>query len=581
LRSPLSWLFAIREQTNPPARFSLWAVFTLLVFSLWVYATDYPQWLKHTVVMLLPQYQLEVDNPVALSIDRQEARLEVTKVATGRTIVRGLPPIAAEALPALTPANYANLFRKLETEGLGEFVRETPEAYRARIVDAGLARMRLRDLGPQPFQLPVSLGETVHIEIDFLTHEVRFRLDRIPRGGARAPIALPPEERRRSPRLEDYPELPQVAAAIGVGDLRTDPEAKDSKKMFQGRIVDPELAQASGLGPRRPIEPLQAGEEVLLTFKPNPEQPAAHTIELSLERTGKTLNIPFTPGLLAPAAIPALRPSAYPSLPNTLEQAGLRLIETSTGPQARVANVELARAAGLGLTKPLELRVLPRNSLPSPTEVIESLPVLWTERELPQATWLTLQRIFQGFAWAVVVCLPLGLCMGAFSRIGIFFEPLKLTGMYIPLPALIPLTIAWVGIGEPQIVLFLAICTSVVLLPYVVASVEAVPQGYLDTARTLGATRGQIFRYVLLAISWPTLFKGLKLSFAVGWTWIMLAEVIGVQNGLGYIINTSQRRGYIEHVYIVIVLVIGMAFLSNALWNLLNRILFPYEEKRG
>lgn len=58
----------------------------------------------------------------------------------------------------------------------------------------------------------------------------------------------------------------------------------------------------------------------------------------------------------------------------------------------------------------------------------------------------------------------------------------------------------------------------------------------------------------------------------------MLAEVIGVNNGLGYIINTSQRRGYIEHVYLVIALVIAMAFLSNALWNLLSRLLFPYQE---
>jgi NitT/TauT family transport system permease protein len=168
--------------------------------------------------------------------------------------------------------------------------------------------------------------------------------------------------------------------------------------------------------------------------------------------------------------------------------------------------------------------------------------------------------------------------MGAFTRIGVLFDPLRLTGMYIPLPALIPLTIAWVGIGEPQIVLFLAICIAVVLLPFVVASVQAVPDVYLDTARTLGASRGQLFRYVLLTISWPTLFRGLKISFAVGWTWIMLAEVIGVNNGLGYIINTSQRRGYIEHVYIVIALVIGMAFLSNAVWNLLSRLLFPYQE---
>jgi NitT/TauT family transport system permease protein len=249
------------------------------------------------------------------------------------------------------------------------------------------------------------------------------------------------------------------------------------------------------------------------------------------------------------------------------------------GASAAVRDVPKARAAGLGLEKPAELRLLTRQTLPSPTEVYDSLPVLVEERELVQAMKWTLQRILLGFGWAVAVVVPLGLLMGAFLRVGAFFEPARLMGMYMPVPALIPLTIAWLGIGEERITLFLAICNGVVLLPIVVAAVEAVPEVYIQTSRTLGATRAQIFRYVLVAISLPELFRGLRLTFAVGWTWIMLAETIGVTNGLGYIINTSNRRGYIEHVYVVIGLVIALAFVCNALWSLLIRILFRYERR--
>jgi NitT/TauT family transport system permease protein len=343
-------------------------------------------------------------------------------------------------------------------------------------------------------------------------------------------------------------------------------------------VTDADRAQASGLGPRTTIVPLEAGEMVSLHLIRDTENPAGHSFTLSLERTGKTITIPFAASELSPVAIPPLSPQAYPGLPSTLAASGVESVTDGDGMRWEIVDMDQARTAGLGLDRPPELRLLTRSSLPSPTELFDSLPVLWSERNLPEAIWLTLSRILRGFAWAVLVALPLGLFMGAFTRIGVLFDPLRLAGMYIPLPALIPLTIAWVGIGEPQIVLFLAICIAVVLLPFVVASVQAVQDVYLDTARTLGATRGQLFRYVLMAISWPTLFRGLKISFAVGWTWIMLAEVIGVNNGLGYIINTSQRRGYIEHVYIVIALVIGMAFLSNALWNLLSRLLFPYQD---
>ncbi|MCG6862160.1 MAG: ABC transporter permease subunit, partial [Chromatiaceae bacterium] len=381
-------------------------------------------------------------------------------------------------------------------------------------------------------------------------------------------------------RLEQYPELAGIASAVGVSDLQPHPRP-EGKRLFQGKVADAKRAQATGLGPRLTVADLATGDQVELRLLRDTENPAGHRFTLSLERTGKSMTIPFATSLLTPAAIPPLSLDAYPALASTLASVGAGRAADEPGGQWHILDPERALAAGLGLDRPPELRLLTRSSLPSPSELITSFPVLWSDRNLPQAIWLTLSRILQGFGWAILVALPLGLFMGAFTRIGVFFDPLRLTGMYIPLPALIPLTIAWVGIGEPQIVLFLAICMGVVLLPFVVASVQGVPAVYLDTARTLGASRGQIFRYVLVAISWPTLYRGLKISFAVGWTWIMLAEVIGVSNGLGYIINTSQRRGYIEHVYIVIALVIAMAFLSNAVWNLLSRLFFPYQENEN
>jgi len=576
----VGWLFGIRAETGPGTRLLLWALFLAGVFGLWVFATDYPQWLKRLIADAFPQYEVRQGDPIDLRLDRDRQQLAVVRPDSGRAISRDLPLPAAAALPDLSPANYQGLFRRLEDDGLGEFERAGEGTYSAKIIDVERARERLQDLGPLPYQLPVSMGEAVDVEIDAATGEALFRLERVPVGGVRAPLGDLDEEPATPIRLERYPELADIASAAGVSDLQPHPRP-EGKRLFQGRVTDAKRAQKTGLGPRSTVAGLATGDQMELRLLRDTDNPAGHRFTLSLERTGKSMTIPFAASLLTPAAIPHLSPEAYPALALTLASVGVGRTSDEAGGQWQILDPERALAAGLGLDRPPELRLLTRSSLPSPSELIASFPVLWSERNLPQAIWLTLSRILQGFGWAILVALPLGLFMGAFTRIGVLFDPLRLTGMYIPLPALIPLTIAWVGIGEPQIVLFLAICMGVVLLPFVVASVQGMPAVYLDTARTLGASRGQIFRYVLVAISWPTLFRGLKISFAVGWTWIMLAEVIGVNNGLGYIINTSQRRGYIEHVYIVIALVIAMAFLSNAVWNLLSRLLFPYQKNEN
>ncbi|MFC1706557.1 ABC transporter permease [Planctomycetota bacterium] len=578
------WIFAIRKPTGLTARLLLAVLFSVVVFVFWVMATDNPRWLNRAIVLCSSRYELKAGDEILFSVDVAHAQLNVAKAATGRTVVRGLPPIAADALPAFSPEQYTRLFHQLEADGLGRFERLDPLSFKGHAVDATRLAERHRDLGPRPYQLPLEQGEPVDIEIDFVTGNAKFTLDRVPRGGARAKITIPKDAEGRPPRLADFPELPKIVTTIGLEKLKVHPDKESKKKAFIAFVGDADLARKSGLGPRRPIAPLGENEEVLIAFKPNAERPAEHTVELSVERTGKSSSIPFSSSLLAPEAIPSLDSSAYPALPAVARDLGVELKDAGASQGAaalsgQVVDVDRARTSGLGLEKPVELRFVPRSTVPSPTEVLTSLPVLWTERSLLESTGITVLRILKGFGWALLVCLPLGLLMGAFIRVGAFFDPLKLTGMYVPLPALVPLTIAWLGTGEPRITLFLAICTGVVLLPFVVTSVQGVPQVYVDTARTLGATRGQIFRYVLTAISWPTLFKGMKLSFAVGWTWIMLAETIGVTSGLGYIINTSRRRGYIEHVYVVIALVIVMAFVCNALWNLIIRICFRYEKR--
>jgi len=227
-----------------------------------------------------------------------------------------------------------------------------------------------------------------------------------------------------------------------------------------------------------------------------------------------------------------------------------------------------------------EARIVSPAILPSPAEVVRSFPSLWFDRELMRSLVTSLARVVGGFLVAAAVALPLGIAMGAFSRVKALFQPMAAAGSYLPIAAIVPLTLMWFGTGEKQKVMFLAIASFVVLLPLVVKAIDGVDSVYLNTAYTLGASRWQSVRKVLLGIAWPDIFDALRLTFGVGWAYIILAEIVAAERGLGNLIIGAQRRGPREHIYLVLVVIVLMAFLADRLFLSVARLLFPYRGDR-
>ena len=224
-----------------------------------------------------------------------------------------------------------------------------------------------------------------------------------------------------------------------------------------------------------------------------------------------------------------------------------------------------------------EERVISPTILPSPAEVVASFPLLWFDRAVTRNLAVSFVRVIQGFALAVAVSFPIGVLMGAFTKVKAAFTPLTVFGAYLPIPTLVPLTLSLFGTGELQKVMFLALAFSIYLVPLFVAAVDQVDDTYLKTAYTLGASRGQTVTRVLLPISWPDIWQAMRLGFGVGWSYILLAEMVDVGRGIGGIIITSQRRGPREHIYLVLALIVVVAFLTDRLWAGVGSFLFPYK----
>lgn len=225
----------------------------------------------------------------------------------------------------------------------------------------------------------------------------------------------------------------------------------------------------------------------------------------------------------------------------------------------------------------IEDRILAPLILPSPMEVLRAFPKLHFEQELVRSALKSFQRVTIGFSLAAIVAVPLGVYMASFPPIAAFFRPLALIGAYVPIVVFVPLTLAWFGLNETQKIGFLFIGCFVALLPAVFRTISDVPRAFLDVAVTKGATQWQLVSQVLFPVAQADIWDHLRGVYGIGWGWIILAEVVNAQQGLGYLISISERRGHTAAIFAIIIVIVVIAIACDRLWRLGGRLLFPYK----
>jgi len=223
-----------------------------------------------------------------------------------------------------------------------------------------------------------------------------------------------------------------------------------------------------------------------------------------------------------------------------------------------------------------ESRLISPVILPSPAEVIRSFPSLLNERALLQSIAATLKRVLIGFGLAALVGVPLGILAGSWRVLEAAGHPVALFGRNLPVAALIPLTILWFGIDETQKVMFIFIACVPFVYSDAVGAIVGVPERYVETAQTLGASPFQIVSKVLVALALPDIYSSLRHLFGMAFGYIMLAELINAEHGLGYLLMTSQRRGLSEHIILILLIIGALAYGIDRLLFWFQRGLFPF-----
>jgi NitT/TauT family transport system permease protein len=247
-----------------------------------------------------------------------------------------------------------------------------------------------------------------------------------------------------------------------------------------------------------------------------------------------------------------------------------------------------ATASAIGLIAPLLLGavwclltyggLVAPDFLPSPTEVLRGTLQLFLQYDLWAAIVGSTRRIGLAFLLASAVAVPLGVLMGAFEPVNRFFEPIMAPLRYMPISGFISLLILWFGIYEKEKIAFLFLGVFVYLLPVVVTAIRVVPEELVQTSLTLGASRWQVIRTVLVPAALPEIFDSFRVMNAILWTYVILAEWVNPGHGLGYIIELARTHQKASWAFAGLLVIGGIGLITDFLIRTISALLFRWRE---
>jgi NitT/TauT family transport system permease protein len=214
--------------------------------------------------------------------------------------------------------------------------------------------------------------------------------------------------------------------------------------------------------------------------------------------------------------------------------------------------------------------------LASPGQALASGWDLFTEYNFIGDIGMTVWRVLGGFLLAALVAVPLGLLMGAYKGVEAFFEPFVSFARYLPASAFIPLLILWAGVGEAQklSLIFLGSVFQIVIMVALIAG--GTRMDLVEAAYTLGARQRGILARVIIPSAAPEVMEALRLVLGWAWTYVIVAELIGAQSGIGHMIMDSQRLLDTGQMIFGIVIIGLIGLVTDFLFKALNRRLFRW-----
>ncbi len=217
--------------------------------------------------------------------------------------------------------------------------------------------------------------------------------------------------------------------------------------------------------------------------------------------------------------------------------------------------------------------------LPSPAAILTRLATLAADGTLLADIASSSYRIGVGFALASVSALAVGVLIGNYRFWDAAIEPFLDFIRYMPVVAFVPLTILWTGTSDTQKFLVIWIGTFFQQALMFMDNIKRVPPDFIGLGRTLGLSDYRIVTKIILPSAAPQIWDTLRVSLGWAWTWVVLAELVAANSGLGYRITVAQRYFQTDTVigYIVVLGLLGL--ISDQIMKFAGKRMFRYGEK--
>ncbi|EGE57679.1 UNVERIFIED_ORG: taurine transport system permease protein [Rhizobium esperanzae] len=229
------------------------------------------------------------------------------------------------------------------------------------------------------------------------------------------------------------------------------------------------------------------------------------------------------------------------------------------------------------------LALVPHLFLPRPDEVLTQIGLVYRDgyagASLSEHILASLFRIVVAALIAISAGIPLGLLMGLnrWAK-GVLDAPIE---FYWPLPPLsyLPLMIIWLGIGETSKITLLVLAMFAPICLSAQAGVRSLPIERVNAARSLGASRLQLFIDIVLPSALPEILTGIRIALGVGWGTLVAAELIASTRGIGFMIMSASQFLATDVVFVGIGIIAVCAFTFSAAIRFLETYLVPWKGK--
>ncbi len=218
--------------------------------------------------------------------------------------------------------------------------------------------------------------------------------------------------------------------------------------------------------------------------------------------------------------------------------------------------------------------------LPSPEAVLAKAWLLLTQGYMESTLWqhlgASLGRIGLALAAAIVTAIPIGIAIGHNRIARGILDPL--IEFYRPIPPLayLPLIVIWCGIGELSKVLLIYLAIFAPIAIATATGVRTVDPTKLRAAQSLGASRAQLIRHVILPSALPDILTGVRIGLGVGWSSLVAAELIAATSGLGFMVQSAAQFLVTDVVVLGILVIALIAFGVEMGLRALQRKLVPW-----